>query len=284
VEIVRNIAEMQRWSEARRRKGQTIGLVPTMGFFHEGHLSLIRAAKKTTDVVVTSLFVNPTQFGPTEDFQRYPRDPARDAELAEKEGTDILFMPDSTEIYPAGYSTFVSVDTISSIFEGHFRPTHFRGVTTIVCKLFLITKPHFAFFGQKDAQQCAVVKMMVRDLNFDISIIVQPTVREADGLAMSSRNVYLSHEQRAAAPVLFRALKHAETLILSGVQNSDRIVGEMKAMISSAADFRIDYLAVVDPERFDSLTMTTGKILVLIVVAARIGTTRLIDNILISLT
>jgi pantoate--beta-alanine ligase len=279
---IASIDEVQRFSEKARNDGKTIGLVPTMGYLHEGHLSLIRKAKESCDVVVTSIFVNPTQFGPNEDFSRYPRDLPRDAELAEKAGTSVLFTPDAHAMYGEGFSTYVAVEGLSSVLEGKFRPTHFRGVTTIVSKLFLITKPHKAFFGQKDAQQCAVVKRMVNDLNFDIEIIIGPIVREADGLALSSRNVYLVDDHRRNAAVIYQSLQRACSLVLNGERDSSLVCNEVERMILSKPGISVDYVAVVNATTFSELKVIADKLPTIIAVAAHVGNTRLIDNIIVT--
>jgi pantoate--beta-alanine ligase len=249
-----------------------------MGYFHEGHLSLIRRARQLADVVVTTLFVNPLQFGPGEDYERYPRDFERDRRLAEEAGTDVLFAPSVDEMYPAGYATTVTVHGVSEKFEGAFRPGHFQGVATVVAKLFLATKPHVALFGQKDWQQTLVVRQLVRDLNFDLDIVIVPTVREPDGLAMSSRNVYLSAEERQKATVLYRALQRGVQSVQRGERRRVAIVHAMQEELSRVPELRLDYAAAADamtleePEEF-----TPGQTVVLLV-AARLGSTRLIDN------
>jgi pantoate--beta-alanine ligase len=239
-------------------------------------------AKRSCDVIITSIFVNPTQFAPNEDFARYPRDLQRDTELCRSAGSTVLFTPEQNEMYPDGYSTFVSVDGISSLLEGKFRPTHFRGVTTIVAKLFLLTKPHRAFFGQKDAQQCVVVKKIVKDLRFDIEIIVAPIVREKDGLAMSSRNVYLSPQERSEATILHASLRRAEQLAGSGERSAANIVRAMKSMIQQKQNAVIDYVEIVDADTLSALDRIEKGIPALAVLAVRFGATRLIDNALIT--
>ena len=277
--IVKAIEEMKRLSERARSQGKRVGFVPTMGYFHEGHLSLIREARRRSDIVVVSVFVNPIQFGPGEDFDRYPRDLERDASLAEKEGVDYLFCPSSSEMYPDGFSTRVEVEGLSDVLCGKSRPGHFAGVCTVVLKLFNIVKPHLAFFGQKDAQQVIIIKRMVADLNLDVEIVVLPIVREEDGLAMSSRNSYLSQEERKSATVLYRALKVAEQMIREGERNSGRIKDEMKKLIKKEPPARIDYIEVVDERNLKPLPELKGK--VFIALAVFIGKTRLIDNIMI---
>ena len=279
MEIVQRILPMKESSKKARSEGKVIGFVPTMGAIHEGHLSLVREAKKMSDVVVVSLFVNPAQFGPSEDFEKYPRDPTRDAELLSNENIDFLFMPKVDEIYPANYRTYVRVKELSETMEGITRPGHFEGVTTIVLKLFHIVEPHFAFFGQKDAQQLAIIRRMVKDLNMDAEIVRVPIVRESDGLAMSSRNVYLSPEERKAATVLYRALDHALARIEEGERKTRTILKEMKEIISTEPLARLDYLSATDLVDLKELKMLKGKSL--IAVAAYFGNTRLIDNIIV---
>ncbi|MBI5472148.1 MAG: pantoate--beta-alanine ligase [Ignavibacteriae bacterium] len=279
--VVTELREMQKIADDLRASGKRIGVVPTMGFLHEGHLSLMRIARKHSDFVITTLFVNPTQFGPKEDFARYPRDFERDRRLAEEAGSDVLFMPTTEDIYPAGYATFVNVEGITDLLEGKSRPGHFRGVATVVAKLFNITKPHVAVFGQKDAQQAAVIRQMTRDLNFDIQIIVAPIVREADGLAMSSRNSYLSSQQRKEAVVLFESLRLAEKRIAEGVVESSAMREEMARHMTKFSAGEIDYISIADHETLSELDqMSKGKT-VLISMAVRFGTTRLIDNIVV---
>lgn len=281
MEIVRTSADMQSRADELRRRGRTIGIVPTMGFLHAGHLSLIARARSEADTVITTLFVNPTQFGPHEDFDRYPRDAARDEQLARDAGTDILFMPDVREMYPEGFRTYVVTEELSGILEGKVRPTHFRGVTTVVMKLFNIVKPHVAVFGQKDAQQVAVVRRMIIDLNLDVRLVVAPIVREPDGLAMSSRNVYLTPEQRRNAASLSASLRHAAGLIGQGERDPETVRSAMEAMIRKAGNPPIDYIAIVHPGSFAAVTQIEPPE-VLIALAVRFGATRLIDNALIS--
>ena len=254
-----------------------------MGFLHDGHLSLIREAKRRNDIVIVSIFVNPTQFSPTEDLDRYPRDPEGDAAKAASAGADLLFVPSVSEMYPEGFSTFVQVEGLSSVLEGKFRPTHFRGVSTVVLKLFNIVQPDAAYFGQKDAQQCAVIRAMVKDLAVPVEIVIIPTMREADGLAMSSRNVYLSKEQRAAAPVLHRALHFAQQRIAAGEKDPEAIIHAMRGIITSAYPAEIDYIEIVGASDLQRRTVLKSGESVLIPLAARFGTTRLIDNITITI-
>jgi pantoate--beta-alanine ligase len=274
---------MQEEADRLRRAGRRIGVVPTMGYLHAGHLSLIHAARAhEANVVVTSIFVNPTQFAPNEDFERYPRNLERDRRLAQEAGTDILFVPTVDEMYPEPYHTYTIVEALTGVLEGASRPSHFRGVTTVVAKLFNITKPHVAVFGQKDAQQARVIMQMVRDLNFDVEIIVAPIVREPDGLAMSSRNTYLSPDERQQAIVLNQSLRHAEALIAAGERNPSRILHEMTSMISGQPSARVDYISIADSDSLQNVTQLSAAQRVLISLAVRIGKTRLIDNVIIT--
>src|SRR6202140_3276749 len=259
-----------------RARHKRLGLVPTMGALHEGHLSLVRAAKAQCDVVAVSIFVNPTQFGPTEDLAKYPRQFERDCELLEKEGVDLLFAPSVEEVYPRGSVTWVTVEGLSDKLDGRSRPGHFRGVTTVVAKLFNIIEPNVAFFGQKDAAQLAIIRPMVRDLNFPVEIVACPIVREADGLAMSSRNAYLSGEERSRAIVFGRSLEEAEKIFRAGERNSNRLISAARALIFSEPNVRVDYLEMVDPESLDPVEIISGS--VLLALAVCVGTTRLIDN------
>jgi pantoate--beta-alanine ligase len=281
MQIITSISEMQSLAESLRRQGKTIGFVPTMGFLHEGHLSLMRRARQECDTVVVSIFVNPTQFGPREDFERYPRDEAGDREKCGSEAVDILFTPTAHDMYPDLPSVFVSVEGISDILEGAVRPGHFRGVATVVAKLFSIVKPHKAFFGQKDYQQCAVIKRMVQGLNLDVEIVVMPTIREQDGLAMSSRNSYLSADERRAAAAIHRALRTGEQLVNAGIREPDKLTNKMRAVLREEKGLSIDYIEVADPESLAPLEAVKEGMVVL--VAVRLGRTRLIDNLLIRL-
>jgi pantoate--beta-alanine ligase len=250
-----------------------------MGALHEGHLSLVRAAKTACDAVVATIFVNPTQFAPGEDFAKYPRRFETDCALLEAEGVDVLFAPDAAEMYPAGASTVVEVENISDRLDGQSRPGHFRGVATVVAKLFNIIQPNHAFFGQKDAAQVAVLRRMVRDLNFNLELVVCPTVREPDGLAMSSRNHYLSAEERQRALVLSRALRHIEARIAAGVVDSARLIDAGLAVLAEEPEIRLDYLRIVDPETLEDVADVSAGTLV--TVAAVVGPARLIDNVLV---
>lgn len=277
MKIIGSVAAMQAESEALRHNGQSIGFVPTMGYLHEGHLSLLRIARQRADVTVMSIFVNPTQFGPNEDLERYPRNFERDERLARKEGCDILFYPTVEEMYPEPYRTYVTVEEITQVLCGKSRPTHFRGVTTIVAKLFNIVKPNFAVFGQKDAQQAIIIKQMVRDLNFDLEILTGPIVREPDGLAMSSRNVYLSAEERKDALKLYQSLTKAKKLIEGGERDAARIKKNIEHILRQGKSAKIDYIEIVDTSNLKSMEKIQGE--VLIALAVFIGKTRLIDNI-----
>lgn len=281
--IITKVKEMQKVADELRGEGKIIGVVPTMGYLHEGHLSLIRIAKEKSDVVITTIFVNPLQFAPHEDYEKYPRDFKRDARLAQSAGCDIIFHPSVEEMYPENFLTYVEVDKITKVLEGEFRPTHFRGVTTVVAKLFNITKPHIAIFGQKDAQQALIIKQMVRDLNFDVEIIVAPIVREADGLAMSSRNVYLSESERKDATVLYQSLNLAERLIKEGEKKPQNIISQMEGLIKSKPTAKIDYIAIVDPNTLEKVEKLEEGGEYLVAIAVRIGSTRLIDNILVKI-
>ncbi len=279
MEIIHRILQMKEVSRKARSEGKIIGLVPTMGFLHEGHLALVREARKMSDLVVVSIFVNPTQFAPTEDFDKYPRDITRDAELLSDEKVDFVFIPKADEMYPEKYHTYVKVRELSDRLCGQTRPNHFEGVTTVVMKLFHIVDPHFAFFGQKDAQQLVIVRAMVREMNMDVEVVRVPIVREPDGLAMSSRNVYLTPEQRKAATVLYRALEQARKLVEAGERKSKTIIKEMRNIIESEPLARIDYVAVTDFVELSEVKTLKGKCL--IAVAAFFGTTRLIDNVIV---
>jgi len=260
-----------------RAEGRTIGLVPTMGFLHEGHLSLVRASKRAADVTVVSVFVNPAQFGPREDLKTYPRDLKRDARLLRAEGADILFHPRAEELYPPGYRTHIEVHGLQNRLCGASRPIHFRGVCTIVLKLFHIVRPDRAFFGQKDAQQAVIVRRMAGDLDLDVRIEVRPIVREPDGLALSSRNAYLSPAERRAALVLTRGLEEAKIMVGRGEKRSAAVLARIRRRVAAEPLARLDYAAVVDPEDLEPLSVIDGR--ALIALAVFIGRTRLIDNV-----
>jgi pantoate--beta-alanine ligase len=279
MKVITGIKEMQFEAENLRREGRWIGFVPTMGYLHEGHLSLIRAARRDADVVVVSIYVNPAQFSPEEDLEKYPRDFQRDENLARDAGADILFYPSDAEIYPSGYQTWITVEELTRGLCGASRPTHFRGVTTICAKLFNIVKPNFAVFGQKDAQQAIVIRRMVRDLNMDMEIVVEPIVRESDGLAMSSRNRYLSPEERADALVLYHSLQAAEAMIGEGEGDPAAVKKKITESIREKKSVRIDYIEITDAETLTPLRVIDRP--VLIALAAFVGSTRLIDNVII---
>jgi pantoate--beta-alanine ligase len=276
MQIIHPLADMTHWSRDVTASGKTIALVPTMGYFHEGHLQLMRLAGRTADRVVVSLFVNSLQFGPGEDLSRYPRDLARDANMAEKEKVDILFVPTGEEMYSPDFNARVLVGGITDTLCGKQRPTHFAGVTTVVAKLSNIIKPHYAVFGQKDFQQLCVIRKMVKDLNWDIEIVAHPIVREDDGLAMSSRNTYLSSEDRRKALCLYHALQHAKARFTAGVTAADQLKSEVRDILLANPGVGIDYVSVVDKDTLaDQEIINRQSVLAL---AVRVGGTRLIDN------
>lgn len=276
--VARTIREVREYRDLARIRDRSFGLVPTMGALHEGHLSLVRMARSKCDKVAVSIFVNPTQFGPNEDFARYPRDLERDFALLERESVDLVFVPAVEEMYPAQGVTWITVEGLSDRLCGKSRPGHFRGVATIVAKLFNIVEPEVAFFGQKDAAQVAVIKRMVRDLNFPVEIEVGPIIREADGLALSSRNAYLNAEQRKQALVLFLSLDRAKSLFGAGERNVAALIGVAKEELARVPEVRLDYFEIVDPDELTPLTTINKPALA--AVAAFAGSTRLIDNIL----
>jgi pantoate--beta-alanine ligase len=276
--ICKTIEDMRAACRAARHGGKRLGFVPTMGALHEGHLSLVRAARAACDVAAVSIFVNPTQFGANEDLAKYPRDFERDRDLLEKEGVELLFAPSVEEMYPAGAVTWVTVEELSGKLDGRSRPGHFRGVTTVVAKLFHIVEPDAAFFGQKDAAQVAIVRRMVCDLKFPVEIVACPIVREADGLAMSSRNAYLDTAQRRQALVLHRALMGVQKLWEAGERDAATLVAAGREEVAGEKSVRLDYFEIVDPESLDPVRDLAGSSLV--AVAAFVGPTRLIDNIL----
>jgi len=269
---------MQAFSDGLRKAGRTIGFVPTMGFLHEGHLSLMRLARQKADALVVSIFVNPAQFGPGEDFATYPRDLERDMALIATVGADALFTPEAAEIYPRGFETYVSLETLPHHLCGLSRPVFFRGVATVVTKLFHLVKPHLAVFGEKDYQQLQVIRRLVRDLNMDITIIGGPIVREPDGLAMSSRNSYLVPEQRPAALSLYKSLVQAAASVRAGRTRAADLVAEARAAISAHDQNRIDYVSICDPLTLDPIESIQDP--ALMALAVKVGTTRLIDNII----
>ena len=274
--IIQTVREMQRWSEGQRLEGKTVAFVPTMGFLHEGHLSLVREAKNRSDVVVVSIFVNPMQFNQASDFDKYPRNGAQDESLLKELGTDVLFMPPPAEIYPDDYQTAVEVEKVSQPLCGAFRPGHFRGVTTVVAKLFNMVKPHCALFGEKDFQQCVVIKRMVQDLNFDIDIVTMPTVREEDGLALSSRNARLSAVERETSLCVARALKTAQETVSGGLFSSAVILQAVRQVLTQNAEVRVEYVSLCYPETLEEVEQVSGP--TLLAIAVWVGDVRLIDN------
>lgn len=274
--VVSSIDDLQK-KLADSRPGKTVGFVPTMGALHAGHTALIKAARAKHDIVVVSLFVNPNQFGPSEDFDSYPRPLEHDVAICERENVDLLFTPSAGEMYTAGYATYVLQERYTEAFEGEIRTGHFHGVCTVCAKLFNIVKPNVAYFGQKDYQQTVVIRRMVRDLNFDLSIEVCPTVREPDGLAMSSRNVYLSPEERRQATCLYRALSRAKELYDAKERSSSPMIAAMEEIIRESPLAKVDYLAVVNPESLREIRRVESEAIIL--GAIRLGRTRLIDNI-----
>ncbi|MBL7127079.1 MAG: pantoate--beta-alanine ligase [Dehalococcoidales bacterium] len=276
MQVVETIVEMRR---ARKNLAEPVGFVATMGFFHEGHLSLVRKARAENPSVVVSIFVNPAQFSPTEDFKTYPRDLPRDLSLLEKENVDAVFMPPVAEMYPAGFNSWVDIEKVTDRLEGASRPGHFRGVATVVNKLFNIIQPDVAYFGQKDAQQALVVKKMVQELNMGLKIVALPTVRDPDGLAISSRNACLNSDERKAAPVLYRALCLARELWSGGEKDAGRIRKQMRELIQKEPLAVIDYVSIADPETLEE--MDTVRTPALMSLAVKIGKTRLIDNVVV---
>ena len=278
MEIIRDIPTLRNHIKSARRAGKTIGLVPTMGYLHEGHLSLLRQAHSDNDISVLSIFVNPLQFGAGEDYEEYPRDLEADAAKAKEAGCDFIFAPSVKEMYPKGYATFVDVERLTDDLCGAARPGHFRGVTTVVTKLFNIVTPDNTYFGQKDAQQALVLQRMAKDLNMDLTVTILPIIREADGLAMSSRNVYLTPQERTAAAILSRSLRQAEGKIKNGERDAKTVIRFITETIQSEPLAKIDYVAVVDTDEIKRTETVTGQ--TLIALAVRFGKTRLIDNII----
>jgi pantoate--beta-alanine ligase len=266
---------MQAYADDARRAGHTLAFVPTMGFLHEGHATLMREGRKRADRLVVSIFVNPTQFGPNEDLDKYPRDWERDHAICEAENVDAIFYPAAAEMYPPGAQTWVTVEEVSKDHCGTSRPGHFRGVATVVTKLFLAVKPHVALFGEKDYQQLAVIRQMVRDLNFDLEIVGVPTVREADGLAMSSRNKYLSSEERANALAIAKSMQEAQAALAAGERNAQTLIQKIESRLQTAG-FQVDYIHLVDATTLQRIDVVEERAVLLI--AAKIGATRLIDN------
>jgi len=278
MQIIGEPLQMQRFAEEARRAGKSIGCVPTMDALHEGHLSLIRRSRAENDLVVMTLFVNPIQFDRKDDLARYPRDLDRDARLAGEAGVDIIYSPGVDEMYPGGYATYVTMEGLADRWEGATRPGHFRGVATVCTKLFTACRPHRAYFGQKDYQQSLVVRRLVADLNLGFEIVVLPTVREADGLALSSRNVLLGAEERRQASVLSRSLSLAQAAVKRGERDAEKVRAGIEAQIRTAPLAAVEYVAVCDPDTLDALTRIAVRAVAL--VAARFGATRLIDNVL----
>ena len=278
--IIRSPQAMAVWSERLRHEGVKIGFVPTMGALHDGHRTLIRTARLKSDALVVSIFVNPTQFAPTEDLAKYPRPIGKDRVLCKQAGVDVCFEPTVAAMYPEGFQTVVTVPPIARRWEGHARPQHFSGVATVVTKLFGMVRPHIAVFGQKDYQQSALVRQLVKDLNLDVEILVRPTVREGDGLAMSSRNIYLSTEERRIAPILFHALEAGRRAIEAGLTEAESVQAIMHKVIAGAPMMEIDYLAVCDSRTLEPLMKIDRQAVLL--GAIRLGSVRLIDNVLVS--
>ncbi|MBI5746936.1 MAG: pantoate--beta-alanine ligase [Nitrospirae bacterium] len=279
MKVIEKTAEISACSRELHLRGEAIGLVPTMGFLHDGHLSLIRESKRITGKTAVSIFVNPAQFGPKEDYHRYPRDIEGDAKKCRETEVDLLFLPSVEDIYPEGHRTYVDVEGLNDKLCGRSRPKHFRGVATIVTKLFNIIMPDKAFFGQKDYQQAMIIKRLATDLNFGVDIIVMPTIREADGLAMSSRNSYLNSNERVAARILYRSLMLAEDMIRSGEVTSGEVRAKMEGLIAGEGSSKIEYISISDPGNLEDIETIAGDVLVAI--AVWIGKTRLIDNIII---
>ncbi|MCX7880751.1 MAG: pantoate--beta-alanine ligase [Ignavibacteria bacterium] len=282
MEIVETVRKMQEIANLHRNEKKKIACVPTMGYLHEGHLSLIKIAREYANIVIVTLFVNPTQFGPNEDYAKYPRNKERDIQLAQKFGANYIFIPSVEEMYPDNYTTKVIVKKFTDKFEGIFRPGHFDGVTTIVTKLFNATKPHFAIFGQKDYQQALVVKQLVKELLFDLEIIVAPTIREPDGLAMSSRNVYLNEVERKIAPEIYKSLLTGAESVLNGERHREVINSIVKRRLNQFKEFKIDYVACADAKTLDEPEFFEPGQTIVILTAVYLGTTRLIDNIIVT--
>lgn len=274
---MRRIETVDEFRQVRRGLTGSLGLVPTMGYLHEGHLELVRRARAANDFVAVSIFVNPAQFGPREDFARYPRNLERDLALLAREQVDLVWTPPVEQVYPPGYSTYVVVEGLADRLEGASRPGHFRGVATVVCKLFTVIEPNQAYFGQKDAQQVLVLRRMARDLDLPVEIVVCPTIREPDGLAMSSRNIYLTPQQRAAAPAIYQGLQAAAARYTEGERGAENLRARVRDVIAATGQFELEYVSVADVETLAELEQITDRALVSL--AARLGTTRLIDNI-----
>ena len=276
MKIIESVQEMQEFSESLRNSGKKIAFVPTMGYFHRGHLSLMKEGRKRGDCLIISIYVNPTQFGPEEDLEKYPRDFERDGKLCEDVGVDVIFYPPDSEMYPEHYQTFVDVERVTNNLCGLSRPGHFRGVTTICAKLFNIVKPHVTVFGKKDFQQLVTIKRMVTDLNMDMDVVGMPTIREADGLAMSSRNTYLKEEERESALSLSRSLKLAKELYDNGERNAGKIIDETKKFIEGHPHTKIDYVNMCDTTTMNDIEYLESE--AVIALAVRVGAARLIDN------
>lgn len=279
MEIIKSVETLKQVVQKAHRSGQSIGFVPTMGYLHNGHLELIRQADRENNLCIVSIFVNPLQFGPGEDYEKYPRDIQADTEEAESAGCDIMFVPEADQLYPANFSSFVEVEGLTGVLCGASRPGHFKGVTTVVAKLFHIVTPTRAYFGQKDAQQALVIQKMVNDLNMNLEVVVVPTVRENDGLAMSSRNAYLSVSERTAATILYKSLCQSKVLIQAGERSPDKIRNLILEKLGQEPLAKVDYVEVVDAATLQNFEQVLGK-RVLIALAVRIGNTRLIDNLL----
>ncbi len=279
IKTVTSVKTMQKLSSKFREAGKIIGLVPTMGYLHEGHLSLVEKSKSICDITIVSIFVNPKQFSPTEDLKSYPRDFKRDKKLLRQKNVDVIFYPSVKDIYTENFQSYVEVNNIAKILEGEKRPAHFKGVTTIVSILFNSVLPHYAFFGQKDAQQVSVIKQMTRDLKFNLKIKVLPIVRERDGLAMSSRNIYLSTYERQDALVLSKALKLGKELINNGETKTDKIILNMERLIKKVSSAKLDYAQIVDVDNFKMINKIISGTEYFILIACKIGETRLIDNV-----
>ncbi|MFP3981510.1 MAG: pantoate--beta-alanine ligase, partial [Desulfobacterales bacterium] len=281
IKEVRDINQMQALAEDFRRQDRAVAFVPTMGYLHDGHLSLLATGRQMADILVVSIFVNPTQFGPGEDYDNYPRDLQRDRRLAEEAGTDVLFMPEKDQLYPEGYETYVTQTHLPNHLCGLSRPTHFSGVTTIVAKLFNIVKPHYAVFGKKDYQQLVIIRKMAADLNFDTRIVGAPIVRESDGLALSSRNKYLSPQQRQSALSLNRTLTEAQQMVAGGEITAETIIEKAVQVITAQPQTEIDYVRICDPETLEDVDVVDRP--VLMALAVHVGQTRLIDNTMLGL-
>ena len=280
MKIIKDVDKMKTHAKIVKKDNRLVGLVPTMGYFHEGHLSLMKAAKKQSDFVITSVFVNPIQFGPGEDFEKYPRDIRRDEELAKTCGVDVLFCPSEENLYPSGFSTYVQVEKLTERLCGKSRPLHFRGVTTVITKLLEIVRPDIVYFGQKDAQQAFVIRKMIEDLNMGITMKMLPTVREQSGLAMSSRNKYLTKSEKKDATILYKSLELAGKMADSGEREVKKITKAMKDLIAKIPSVKIEYISIVDMKLLQKVTSISGEVLVAL--AAFIGKTRLIDNIILN--